>query len=1349
MVVTNRWTRTIRGSIALARTPRFDRLHEIFEAQAGGRPGATAVVFSDETVTYSELERRANRIARYLRARGVRHGARVALLVHRSPDAYAAMLGILKAGAAYVPLDPDYPADRIEYILGDSAASALVTTSDLDGLYKSFNGTAVRLDTERGAIQSESAVRVPHGETGVCGKDLCYLIYTSGSTGRPKGVMIEHQSACHLVCAEGKIFEVDSDDRVYQGFSLSFDASVEEIWLAFHAGATLVAATPEMMHAGPDLPRLLTEAGVTVLSCVPTLLAMLSGEMPTVRILILGGERCPERLVERWARPGRRLVNTYGPTETTVIATYVDLLPGRRVTIGRPVPGYHVHLLDDDLRTVRRGEVGEICIGGIGVARGYAGLPQETRDRFVPDPFAPADRTEARLYRTGDLGRLNHEGTIEFIGRADSQVKLRGFRVELSEIESVLMHGEGVLAAACAVREDTPGIEQLVGYVVPRNGNEIDKERLRLHARTQLPAFMVPALIAVLHELPRLSSGKLDRESLPPPRASTAAAKPAARPLTGTERLIAATWETLFHPQAVSVDDHFFHDLGGHSLFAARMVSELRKTPRFASASVIDVYEHPTIALLAAALDAAEAPVPSQHEAESVQAPKTQDQGVGRRHFRAGLIQSLCLYFVFGFRALHWVAPYLVFFIVLVAGHSLLQSAAWSVVAAVVVFPVLLAVAVAAKWIVLGRIKPGRHPLWGGYYLRWWFVHSLVAALHLDRLCGTPILPFVFRLFGARIGKDVHLETDGLEAFDLISIGDGTSIDDTASLLGSTVEDGMLIVGPATIGRSCFVGTRCVLREHTVLEDGARLEDLSLLPAGGRIRRDESWAGSPARRAAAPNVPMPPRPAYGLLRRTAIAALYVFLVLVIPLLPLLAFVPGVALLMQFDPLTQPLLYLGVAPLVGSSFVILLTAGLVALKWLLVGRVRPGTYPVNGSFYVRKWIVDNLLAMSLGTVGGLHATLYLAPWYRALGAKLGRFVELSTATSATPDLLEINDGGTIADEVSLGAPRIENGWMTLAPTRLGRRAFAGNGAVLPAGTVLGDGALVGVLSIPPPNAEATSKPGTAWLGSPPIHLPRRQPSAPFPDARTYCPPWKLRLARGSFEILRVTLPPFGFILVTTAVVTMALMLWNTVGLISALLLLPVVYMACCAALALGVIAAKWTIMGRFRPFERPLWCWYVWKLEFVNALYEFLLTPLVLEALQGTPMLPWYYRMLGAKIGRRTYFHTTGLIEFDLVEVGDDTAVNDDCVLQTHLFEDRVLKASWLRVGNGCVMGAGSVVLYDTVMENGSRLDALSLLMKGETLPANTSWIGVPASSHAGTRADRRRKEYADSAIAAA
>ena len=510
------------------------------------------------------------------------------------------------------------------------------------------------------------------------------------------------------------------------------------------------------------------------------------------------------------------------------------------------------------------------------------------------------------------------------------------------------------------------------------------------------------------------------------------------------------------------------------------------------------------------------------------------------------------------------------------------------------------------------------------------------------------------------------------------------------------------------------------------MEDNARLEDLSLLQPGARIPTWESWAGSPARKVSRPDVWRTERPRSGLLRRALTPVIYMGLVLNLPILLLAAILPGVLVLVQMNPLAHPFYYAAAVPLVGATFSILIMLEVVVAKWLLVQRVKPGTYRVHGSFYIRNWLVEQLYALSLDLTAQLRATLYLAPWFKALGAKLGRNVELSTAATPTPDLLTIEEGATIADEVDLGPSRVENGWMTIAPTKIGKRAFVGNSAVVPAGTTIGENSLLGVLTLPPQDPSQASELGGSWLGSPPVRLPHREPSTSFSEKRTYQPTRRARLVRAVVEAFRVTLPSAGFIIVTTTVISATLALMSSIGLVKALLLLPVTYGAACAGAALAVILAKWLVMGRFRPFTHPLYTTYVWRLEAVNALYEFLATPLALDALQGTPLLPLYFRLMGAKVGKGVYIHTTGLIEFDLVTIGDHCCINQDSVLQTHLFEDRVLKASDLTVGNRCDIGAYSIVLYDSQMEDHSHLDSLSLLMKGETLPADTAWAGIPA-----------------------
>ena len=1291
-------------------------VHEFFEAQAAARPDRIAVEFDGTRLTYGELEARANQLARLLRASGLAPGGYVAMHLPRSPEVYVTLLAILKAGAAYVPVDPDCPPERVAGIVTDCQAPLLITTTCLAANLLALGCPVLCLDAQREALAAQATHRLPRAEVEVTSRDLCYVIYTSGSTGRPKGVQIEHRSAVNLVRAEGDIFKITPADRVYQGFSVAFDASVEEIWLAFFAGATLVAATDDMHRAGPELSRLLARAGVTVFSCVPTLASMMDAAVPSLRLLIFGGEECPRDLVRRWARPGLRIVNTYGPTEATVIATWGDCDPGEPVTLGQAVPGYTIHVLDDALRPLAPGVAGEICIGGVGLARGYVGRPDLTAERFVPSPFG-----EGRLYRTGDLGAWTAAGALEFRGRVDGQVKLRGFRIELAEIESVLRTCPGVRAAAVTVHEDTPGIQQLVGYLVPVDGEGCDGPALRARLRRQLPDYMIPALLEPVATLPVLPSGKVDRQKLPPPRAR---AGPAPRndpvgPRTPRERRLLAVWERLFAPAAVSVQDHFFLDLGGHSLLAARMVSELRQDPQWQALSMLDVYRHPTVTALAAHLD----------QAQPTVAP-TVFQPVPRgRYWRCAAAQAVSLFFVVGFFALQWLAPFLVYTVMIEEEYETTEAILASLAALTVFYPIMVLLSIAAKWLIVGRYRPGTYPLWGTYYFRWWLATTIESAVPVGYLAGSPLMGLYCRLMGAKIGHNVHLDADGFAIYDLLEIGDDSSVGVDANLLGYTIEDGCLKIGRVAVGRRCFVGARAVLAEDTTMEDDSALEDLSLLPRGARIPPGETWLGSPAKpvAGAAPTEASSAAAARpNRARRWSFGLLHALALLVVPALVTSAIFPGLMVMNELNYRDDYYWYLLLAPLVALSFVVLLCLEIVVLKWLLLGRVRAGRYPTHSLFYLRKWAVDQLMDLSLDVLGPLYASIYLAPWYRALGAKLARGAEVSTASFISPDLLSIGEDSFIADAVSLGAPRVRDGFMTIGPNRVGKRSFIGNSAILPPGTVIGDNCLIGCLSVPPANPADALREDTAWLGSPALFLPQRQRSTAFSEAQTFKPPLRLRAARAAIELVRILLPTTGFIVLSCLLFSALLLIRDELSLANTLLLVPVLYVGCGLVAVAFTVAMKWLLVGRYRPGEQPLWSTFVWRNEIINALHEHLADAFLVGLLTGTPFAAWYLRLMGAKIGRRVYLETTDFSEFDLVRIGNDVALNNACTLQTHLFEDRVMKMSTIEIAARARVGAGTLVLYDTRMEAGSSLGDLSLLMKGETLPAGTRWEGIPA-----------------------
>jgi non-ribosomal peptide synthetase-like protein len=1341
-------------------------LHELFEEQAGANPNATAVKCGTVRLTYGELEAKANQVARYLRVCGVRPEDRVGLLLPRSPELYTALLGILKAGAAYVPLDPEYPADRIGFILADCQARALLTCNDLAGKASAFAGEIIRLDAKAKALASLPSEK-PTLEKSVGPESLCYIIYTSGTTGRPKGVQLEHRSVCHLVRAEARIFQVLPTDRVYQGFSVAFDASVEEIWLAFFAGATLVAAPPEKGLAGPGLAAWLNQADVTVLSCVPTLLSMLEEDVPSVRLLILGGEACPPHLVNRWWKAGRRIVNTYGPTEATVIATYAELRPGQPVTIGKPLPNYSAMILDDQLHLVSDGTAGELCLGGIGLARGYVGLPELTGEKFIA--WSATGSIPMRLYRTGDLARRSPTGDLEFLGRLDNQVKVRGYRVELSEIEAVLMECPGVRAAAVALHEGNGRTTELVAYVVPKIEAAVDLAQARGHLRVRLPSYMVPGTLELLSALPTLPSGKVDRKALPPPKTERREENHSfVSPHSALESHVAGVWQKVLGTETISIEDDLFLDLGGHSLLAARIVSELRKTAPLDGLSMADIYAHPTIKSLAAAFEGRQRP------GQPVKETLPRNPVPFWRHFWCGTAQAISLIFILSFFALQWLAPYLTYTILIEEEYDFLASVLGALGSLIVLYPIMVTIPIVLKWLVIGRYRPGSYPLWGFYYFRWWLVTTVEAAVPVSYLVGTPLLNIYLRLMGAKVGCEVHIHSNNFAIYDLLSIGDHSSVNVDANLLGYTVEDGLLKLGTVSIGSRCFVGVRATVSLNGAMGNKSALEDLSLLSGGSTIPPGETWRGSPAQRA--PDVetrfgenslsssggegrggeasglgsdrvhdfgshraPSPRKLGEGTSseawyqeaplngsRRFFFGIFQGIGLLIFPVLVVAALFPGIVVMNKLNYLDPYYWYLLLSPLVGVSFVAVLCLEIAALKWLLLGKVRAGRYPTLSFYYLRKWFVDQTMDLSLDVLGPLYASVYLTPWYKLLGAKLGSGAEISTASFISPDLLSIGEESFIADNVSLGAARIRDGFLTVGSNQIGKRTFIGNSALLAPGTVIGDNVLIGCLSTAPTDPTDALRSEATWLGSPPICLSQRQQSAAFGEERTFHPSVKLRVQRAMIEFVRVIMPSTCFIILLSLLFSSLLLLNDSFSLLETMLFFPPLYLGCGLAATLFTIALKWLIVWRYRPQEKPLWSTFVWRNELLNALHEHLAGPFLVGPLTGTPFICWYFRALGARIGRRVYMETADLSEFDLVRVDDEAVLNADCTIQTHLFEDRVMKMSRIEIGQRCRVGAGSLVLYDTQMEDGAWLGDLSLLMKNEVLPANTRWEGIPA-----------------------
>ncbi|MFJ1749547.1 amino acid adenylation domain-containing protein [Streptomyces sp. NPDC088116] len=580
----------------------------MFEAQVARTPHAPAVVSGDVTVSYAELNARANRLARWLIARGARPECVVALMVPRSVDMVVAVLATLKSGAAYLPVDSTYPPDRIAYMLQD-ARPALVVTTGAAGDVLPAHTTGDRIVLDDPAVLDELAglpatdVSDTDRAAPLTGRTPAYVIYTSGSTGRPKGVVVEHRSIPNLVAARTGRYGMGPGSRALQFASLSFDAALSEICTPLSAGAALVLGPADMLTQADELPELIRRHGVTHATLPPAILAQLpAGSLPTVRNLVIAGEAPQAGLVPKWA-VGRRMFNAYGPTETTVSCTMAGPLPAEDGVppIGAPLPNLRTYVLDDRLHPVPAGVPGELYVSGIGVARGYLRRPALTGQRFVPDPFGPAG---SRMYRTGDLVRWRPDGQLEFVGRADGQVKIRGFRIETGEVRHALESCPGVGQAVVAVREDTPGHKRLVAHLVPAPGAAgPDPAAVRARLAGLLPDHLVPSAFVVLDRIPLTVNGKVDHAALPAPAAPVAPAAPAGhggrRRGTRREDLLCEVVADVLGLPGVGPDDNFFL-LGGDSISALQVASRARRaglavTPR-------DLFRHQTVAELATAV---------------------------------------------------------------------------------------------------------------------------------------------------------------------------------------------------------------------------------------------------------------------------------------------------------------------------------------------------------------------------------------------------------------------------------------------------------------------------------------------------------------------------------------------------------------------------------------------------------------------------------------------------------------------------------------------------------------------------------------------------------------------------
>ncbi len=1299
-------------------------LSEIFSASVTAHADSLCLISGERQLTYAQVDQTALALARGLIRHGIGPGHVVGLWMPRGADLLIAQIAIAKTGAAWLPFDADAPPERIAECLTDCKAQALITD---EGFAKRAAGRMpCDILMEDDLIDSSDNFKVDARAAGATPDHPAYMIYTSGSTGKPKGIVITGRNICHYLRSANEVYGLTQTDIVFQGASLAFDLSMEEIWIPYMVGACLYVASPDLMGDVDRLPDVMEAAGITVLDTVPTLLSMLTRDIASLRIIILGGEACPPIIANRWCKSGRHIFNSYGPTEATVVATIAEVQPDQPVTIGTPIPNYTCYVVDENLQLLGPGVEGELLIGGPGIAKGYLRRPDLTDEKFIFNPFAP-NGPDPRLYRSGDAVVIDANGALLFKGRIDDQVKIRGFRVELGEIENRLS-ALPTITQACVVLRQDQGLDQLVAFLVTENKSAINARNLRAALMEKLPAYMVPARYEWIEALPRLSSGKANRGVLKtlPLSVQDSSSQEQEDPRNDIEAILLAAARRVLPPQIIPFDADFFTDLGGHSLLAARFVSIVRETPSLAGITLQDVYAARSLRAMADLL--------AKHQFNhSAPQDLTFDPPSLKRRFLCGLAQFIALPFILALMTAQWLGVFVSYMLLTDEQASLLQEVAALLGVYICINIATIAIAIAAKWLFLGRTKPGRYPLWGVYYYRWWLVQRFLALTHMKWFQGSPLMRLYLTALGAKIGPDALIGDIELGAPDLITIGAYASVGSRLKIANARVEGNELIIGTCEIGEDAYIGTSCVIEEDVIIGKGAELKDLTSIQSGTRIQAYAIWDGSPGKPVGAINPDeLDTQSTASATRKSFMTFLYTIMVLAIPPFSLLPLFPSFWVFDRVDDIIgiadiDRTLYLLTIPLMAwptSFMMVIITVGLIAVfRWTILPRVKEGTYSVHSWFYFRKWTVALSTEIMLEVLSSLFATVYMRAWYRLMGAKIGKDAEISTNLAGRYDLVEIGEKCFIADEVVLGDEDIRRGWMYLKSVRTGARVFIGNDGVVPPGADIPTGALIGIKSKPPANE--LMAPGDTWFGSPPIKLPVRQ-RYDTGSNWTYEPPaWK-KFARAVFEAVHISLPTMLFITFGT---------WAVEFLAPPLLghryfQLTVIFIICSVLISLALVAVciivKWLTMGRYEPMVRPMWSWWAMRTEAVAVMYWGMGAKVLLDHLKGTPFLPWILSLFGTKFGQGCYVDMTDITEFDCVSVGNFVSLNALSALQTHLYEDRVMKIGRVHVEDGVTLGAGSTVLYDTKIGKYARLGPLTVVMKGEEIPAHSQWVGAPA-----------------------
>ncbi len=1309
-----------------------ERLDAVIEDACRRYADWTAIAIEGADIAYREFDARANQMARLFIQKGVKPGDRVAVLLDRGLEGYVALFALLKARAVYVPLDVNYPPERIRHLLADAKASLIAAHLRLADRFADCGVPQFILDKARYELAALDDGPLRGDERASVADALCYILYTSGTTGQPKGVAVAHASICNYVRVASELYGFGPGERVYQGMSVAFDFSIEELWVSLVAGATIVPNTTSTSLFGEDLADFLESHGVTCFCCVPTLLASIDRDLPQLRVLVIGGEVCPPALVKRWSWPGRTVFNSYGPTEATVTATLGRVSPEKPVTIGRPLPTYSIVILDllrDE--PVGLGAAGEIGIAGVGLAEGYLNRPELNAAKFIPDFLALANNPTGRIYRSGDLGRINGDGEIEYLGRIDTQVKLRGYRVELTEIESVLLEIPEIAQAAVRTLAPEPGVTELVAYYSVKRGAAAPQSgAIAAFLKARLPAYMMPAYLERLDFFPTLVSDKIDREKLPAPTsARLLLSELHAPPSTPTEDLLCRALSETLGLEEVSVDGDFFEEYGAHSLLMARFCAKVRQLEPSMHVAMRDVYTNPTVRRLARTIDAAKPLEPAEPEF----APEYRPSNFA--YYGCGGAQT-AFYILIGALGVGLAQASLEWTYAAVDSPLALYGRALAVVGAW--FFGLNALAIAAKWLLLGRARAQVLPIWSFAYFRFWAAKQLVQLAPANIFAGTPLYNVYLRLLGAKIGRRAVVATSDVPiTADLFSVGDDAVIARRAILPGCSAFGNRLHIDEIRVGKSAYVGEASVLDIRTAIGDFGQLGHVSSLRSGQRVPEGKRYHGSPAEETTT-NFRLADEAPSGLFRRALFTAVQLFVSLVVVGAPTdglvtygLAYWAGhcgvIGPTSWESALTLAPVALATSGVFSAASIVVGLAGVYALPRLAHAFLREGrVYPLYGFHHSMQRMVETFSNSAFFNLL-FGDSVFIESYLRFVGWRLGGG-DLPGSNFGceqgqdNPFLCTIGRGTMASDGLRLGNFTMSSHSFKLGACHVGARNFLGTDVYVPPGSRTGENCLLATKVMAP--IDGPLRENVGLLGSPCFEIPR----AAWRDlellAKISPEERRRRLARKTRHNVATAaaLLVSGWFVqfLALCVMTLTAERFGVTNFPAMAIAAGVVFVS---ALGVFIVVERASIgFGRLKPDLATIYDLAFWRVERHWKLSESPLSFLF----SGTPLRNVVSRLLGVKIGRKVFDDGCLLSERTLVEIGDYANLNRASFIQSHSLEEGVFKSDVVRIGAGCSLGVGAFVHYGVVMHEETCLDADSFLMKGEITPPHSRWRGNPA-----------------------